>query len=402
MTSESISAPVKRLLVFAFVLGLAAVATPRTQAQTFSLIHSFTGGSDGGNPLAGFTIDAAGNLYGTTNAGGASGAGTVFKVGTKGKESVLHSFGGARDGANPQASLIMDATGNLYGTTNAGGAYGAGTVFRVTPKGKEAVLYSFAGEPDGSSPQAALVMDASGNLYGTTTAGGSAGNGTVFKLAFPKKQGGKWRERVLYSFGTGADGIVPIAGVTLDKAGRLYGTTSAGGAYGNGAIFELKPSKSGWIETILYNFQNSSDGAVPYAGLIFDQSGNLYGAATGGGTGSGGTVFELTPSNGIWSFTVLYSLPGWSISGTFRNLLLDASGNLYATTHCDGDYQAGTVYKLTPSHGTWTYTLLYLFTGGSDGLFSYSNLVLDKRGNLFGTTDLGGANGFGVVFKIKP
>jgi uncharacterized repeat protein (TIGR03803 family) len=404
MRRESISVKGQRVLAFVLVLGLAAIATPRTQAQTFSVIHSFTGGNDGAGPLAGFTIDAAGNLYGTTNSGGNSNAGTVFKVTRKGKETVLHSFAGGADGANPQASLVMDAAGDLYGTTNGGGAFGAGTVFRMTAgKRKETVLYSFAGGTDGANPQASLAMDAAGNLYGTTTAGGSNGSGTVFKLA-SRKKGRKWREQVLYSFGAGTDGTIPVAGVTFDKAGNLYGTTSAGGSYGNGSIFQLIPSRSGWTENVLYSFQLQSDGGVPYAGLVLDKAGNLYGAATegGDGAGGGGTVFELIPSNGGWTFTVLYGLPGWGISGTFRNVLLDASGNIYATTHCDGDGENGTVYELTPSGGTWTYTSLYIFTGGSDGLYSFSNLVFDKHGNLYGTANQGGANGVGVVFKIAP
>jgi uncharacterized repeat protein (TIGR03803 family) len=397
------SAPFKHLLEFVFVLGLAVTAIPQPQAQTFSVIHNFTGGSDGGNPVAGFTVDAKGNLYGTTTAGGASGVGTVIKVAGDGTEVVLHSFAGGTDGATPEASLLRDASGNLYGTSIAGGAFGAGTVFKVTGKGKETVLYSFAGQADGAKPEAALAKDAAGNLYGTTSAGGSNGNGTVFKLTVPKKKGRKWRERVLYSFGSGTDGTTPVAGVTFDARGNLYGTTSAGGLYGYGTVFQLKPSKSGWQENVLYNFQMQSDGGVPYAGLIFDHSGNLYGAATEGGSGSngGGTVFELTPSNGGWTFTVLYALPGWGISGTYRNLLLDATGNLYATTHCDGANSAGTVYELTNSGGVWTYNSLYVFNGGSDGLYSFSNLVFDKQGNLYGTTNVGGS-GYGVVFKVTP
>jgi uncharacterized repeat protein (TIGR03803 family) len=403
MKPESIKVVGKRVLAFMMVLGLAAMATRHAQAQTFSVVYNFSGGSDGGNPLAGFTIGRAGTLYGTTSAGGASNAGTVFQVTRKGNQSVLYSFTGGADGANPQASLIMDPAGNLYGTTNAGGDFGAGTVFKLTRKHKETVLYSFTGKPDGANPQAALIMDARGILYGTTSAGGANGNGTVFRLA-PKKKGGKWREKVLYSFGSSNDGTVPVAPVTLDAAGNLYGTASAGGTYGYGTVFQLKPSKSGWTENVLYNFQMLTDGGVPYAGLIFDPSGNLYGAATDGGAGTngGGTIFELTPSANGWTFTVLYALPGWGISGTYRTFLMDASGNIYATTHCDGNNNAGTVYKLTPSNGSWTYTSLYVFTGGSDGLYSFSNLVVDKQGNLYGTTNLGGANGFGVVFKVTP
>ena len=402
MKLESMSSISERVLAFAFALGLATAAIPLSQGQTFSLVHSFTGGSDGGNPLAGFTIDAAGSLYGTTNAGGASGLGTVFKITAKGKEIVLHSFAGGTDGANPQSSLVMDATGDLYGTTNGGGASGVGTVFKISRYNKETTLYSFAGGTDGANPEAALTMDAAGNLYGTTTAGGSSGKGTVFKL---RKGNGKWQEKVLYSFGSSTDGAMPVAGVTLDAAGNLYGTTSAGGSYGYGTVFQLKLSKSGWEENILYNFQMQSDGGVPYGAVVFDKSGNLYGAATEGGDGGqngGGTVFELTHSKSSWTFNLLYSLAGWGISGTYRNLLLDASGNIWATTHCDGANSAGTVYELASSGGIWNYTSLYVFTGGSDGLYSFSNLVFDNQGNLYGTTNLGGANGYGVVFKITP
>ena len=390
----------KRFMVFAFLLWLPVVLAPPAPAQTFSVIHNFTGGGDGGNSLAGFAVDAAGNFVGTTSAGGASGAGTVFKVTPRGKEIVLYTFTGGADGANPEAGLLVDAkTGNLYGTTNAGGAYSAGTVFEVTPKGNETVLYSFTGKTDGANPQAGLVMNATGLLYGTTSAGGSNNNGTVFRLG---KKAGKWTENVLYSFSSGTDGTIPVSAVTFDAAGNLYGTTSAGGSYGYGTVFRLKRLKYKWTESILHHFQNASDGAVPYAGLILDQSGNLYGAATEGGTGGGGTVFELTSSNNTWTFTVLYSLPGWGISGTYRNLLFDASGNIYATTHCDGANNSGTIYELTQSGGSWTYTSLYVFTGGSDGQYSFSNLVFDKLGNLYGTTKQGGADGYGVIFKVKP
>jgi uncharacterized repeat protein (TIGR03803 family) len=394
----------KRVLALAFVLGLAAIVAPLVQGQTFSVVHSFTGGSDGGASLAGFTIDADGNLYGTASYGGTTEYGVVFKVSNTGEETVLHDFVGGTDGANPDGRLLRDSAGNLYGTTFAGGAFGAGTVFKLTAQGKETVLYSFTGKTDGAKPYAGLIMDAVGNLYGTATAGGSNGTGTVFELTIPVKKGGRWREKVLHSFHAGTDGATPIAGVTFDATGNVYGTTSAGGIYGFGTIFKLSPSQSGWRESILHNFQNATDGAVPYAGLVFDQAGNLYGAAAEGGTGSdvGGTIFKLTPAGHGWTFGVLYSLPGWDISGTFRDVLFDASGNLYATTHCDGAYESGTVYKLTPSNGTWTYTSLYVFTGGSDGQYSFSNLVFDKQGNLYGTTNVGGANNFGVIFKIAP
>jgi uncharacterized repeat protein (TIGR03803 family) len=392
------------LLTLGFVLGLATIASPRAQGQTFTVIHNFTGGSDGSNPLAGFLIDGSGNLYGTASSGGSSGAGVVFKLSTSGQETVLHTFTGGADGAEPEASLVANKSGILFGTTYAGGVSNAGTVFGVTPTGKEKVLYSFAGGVDGANPVAGLAVDAVGNLYGTTTAGGTSGNGTVFELVAPAKVGGLWKEKLLYTFGTGTDGATPVAGVTLDASGNLYGTTSVGGAYGYGTVFELTPTASVWTENILHNFALGSDGGVPYAGLVLSSAGILYGAATEGGDGStngGGTVFELTHGSGGWTFSVLYALSGWDISGTFRDLLLK-SGKIYATTHCDGSYSAGTVYELTPAGGTVTYNSLYVFTGGTDGLYSFSNLVSDKQGNLYGTTANGGSQGAGVAFKVTP
>jgi uncharacterized repeat protein (TIGR03803 family) len=388
-------------LIFALVLALGLLVTSGLQAQTFNVIHSFSG-SDGSGPLAGLAIDSKGNLYGTTNSGGAHSAGTVFRANESGQERVLYSFGSiANDGANPESSLIFDAAGNLYGTTFSGGTSGNGTVFKLTPKGVETVLYSFAGGADGANPEARLVMDKLGNLYGTTTAGGASGEGTVFEIS---KAG---QHSVLYSFGGGSDGTVPVAGVTLDAKGNLYGTTSSGGSYSYGTVFELKRLQPGWAERILYNFQMQADGGIPYAGVVFDHAGNLYGGTTDGGGGvggGGGTIFKLSPSSGgAWTFSVLYSLYGWNISGPFRDLLFDAaSGVIYGTTHCDGTYEAGTVYQLTPSGNTWTYTQLYTFTGGTDGLYVFSNLVMDNGGNLYGTTNMGGASGEGEIFKVVP
>ena len=388
----------------AFVLGIVAIVAPRAQAQTFSVMYSFAGGSDGANPLAGFIIDRLGNLYGTASSGGSSGVGVVFELSPTGHEIVLHNFAGGTDGANPESRLTADKAGNLYGTTYSGGISNSGTVFEVTRKGQESVLYSFKGGADGASPVAGLTIDKAGNLYGTTTAGGSSGNGTVFKLAVPSVAGGAWTENILYSFGTGTDGTIPVAGVTFDAFGDLYGTTSGGGTYGYGTVFQLKRSAPTWTENILHDFAMGTDGGVPYAGVVWDATGNLYGASSDGGAGGengGGTVFELTHTGSGWIFIVLYDLSGWGISGSFRNLLLK-SGKIYATTHCDGAYSAGTVYELTQSNGTWTYNSVYVFTGGTDGLYSFSNLVADQAGNLYGTTNLGGANGFGDVFKVTP
>jgi uncharacterized repeat protein (TIGR03803 family) len=398
MTEASKSITSIGILVFALSLALGLFSSQAAYAQTFNVIHNFAG-SDGQGPLAGLVMDSKENLYGTTSEGGLYGAGVVFKSSRTGTETVLHSFGSGTDGATPEGSLILGSTGNLYGTTFAGGTTNAGTVFKVSPKGTETVLYSFTGGADGANPIAGLAMDKSGNLYGTTSAGGAYNSGTVFEVS------SSGHYTVLYSFGATNDGTVPVAGVTLDPKGNLYGTASQDGAYGYGTVFQLKRSESGWQENILHNFDMQSDGGTPYAGLVFDKSGNLYGAATQGGDGSGGggTIFELSPSGDKWTFSVLDGLAGWGISGTFRDVLYDAStGVIYATTHCDGTDDAGTVYELVPSDGTWSYTQLYMFTGGTDGMYSFSNLVIDKNGYLYGTTNLGGANGLGVIFQVKP
>jgi len=399
MRSEWSQALNRYLLTAASVAALVVLATPWADAQAFSVVHNFTGGSDGANPVDGFIMDSRGMFFGTASAGGNAGLGVVFKANARGVVKALHSFAGGADGATPNSGVIEDAAGSLYGTTTAGGTAGAGTVFRVKGR-RETVLYSFAGGADGAAPQGGLAMDAAGNLYGTTTAGGPAGNGTVFELVPPTTRRGTWTEKVLYSFGTGTDGVAPVAGVTLDASGNLYGTTSLGGAYGYGTIFRLATGTT-WTETILHSFGYGSDGATPYAGLVSDASGNLYGAATDGGANGGGTAFELARSGGNWTFSVLTSFPGWGISGPFRNLVLDGSGNIFGTTHCDGDDSAGTIFELTPSSGSWTYRLLYTFTGGGDGLFSISNLVL-KDGSLYGTTIQGGSAGAGVIYKLTP
>ena len=381
--------------------GVVLAAMPlAARAGTLTVVHNFTGGSDGGSPVDGLMMNAKGTLFGTTSAGGTAALGAVFQMSGRGTQKVLHSFQGGADGATPNGGVIDDAKGTLFGTTTAGGAAGAGTVYSLRGQ-TETVLYSFAGgTSDGMAPQAGLVQDASGNLYGTTTAGGAAGNGTVFELVAPKSRKGAWAEKVLYSFGTGTDGAAPVGRVVLDTAGNLYGTTSLGGASGYGTVFQLKPGAT-WTETILHSFQNTDDGNTPYAGLVADASGNFYGAATAGGNNGGGTIFELSPSNGSFTFAVLASVPGWGVSGTFRDILVQPNGVIYATTHCDGTNSAGSIYELTLSGGVWTYTELYDFTGGSDGQYSISNLVL-KGSKLYGTTIGGGANGAGTVYAFTP
>src|SRR5271165_1219898 len=407
-------------------------AVPLAQAQTIDVLHSFTCCSQGYLPLAGLTMDKAGSLYGTTSTGGLSYGGgrccgTVFKLTRKGSGWIftpLYSFVGGSDGDNPEAPLVIGPDGSLYGTTLYGGSRtycdsgnGCGTVFKLSPPAtacktalcgwKATVLHTFTGTSDGGEPgYGDLVFDQAGNLYGTTITGG-VGNcnspsetcGVVYKLT---PSNGGWTESVLYSFKGGSDGGNPYAGVIFDAAGNLYGTTALGGQYGNGTVYQLTPSGSGWVENILYAFHGGDDGVNPTGGLIFDQSGNLYGTTSAGGPGGGGTVFMLKPSNGNWTFSVAASFTGsGSAPGPSDSLIMDAAGDLYGTTASDGAYLTGSVFKLTPSHGGWTETDLYSFTCDT-GCYPHGSVLLDAKGNLYGTAELGGAGSGGIVWEIAP
>ena len=277
-------------------LVMAILAAQSAQAQTYTVLYSFTGGTDGKDPAARVIQDAEGNLYGTTFGGGTSGKGTVFKLSITGKETVLHSFTGGTDGGSPDAGVIRDGNGNLYGTTVEGGASNAGTVFKLSITGKETVLHSFTGGADGAYPTGGVIRDGSGNIYGTAFLGGASGNGTVFKLSTTGV------ETVLYSFTGGADGAQPVAGVIRDAKGNLYGTTQAGGdltcgaPYGCGTVFKLDTTRK---ETVVYSF-TGADGDRPTAGLFMDGSYNLYGTTYVGGdlnclSGGCGTVFKIAP-----------------------------------------------------------------------------------------------------------
>ena len=414
--SLTVSRAATAMLTVATVFTLTVVLTQPAQAQTFKVIHTFTGGGDGANPYAGLTMDQAGNLYGTASLGGGSGNGTVFRLSKKGSGWVftpLYSFQGAPDGGTPQARVVFGPGGILYGTSSfGGGCGGCGTVFSLKPYPtacttalcgwQETVLYSFQGGNDGMNPALGdLIFDQAGNLYGTTTGGGAYGYGTVFELA--PSQGG-WTEKVLYSFAGGSDGSQPFAGLIFDNAGNLYGTTVYAGAHGWGTVYELTPSGSGWTVNVLYGFQGGSDGREPFGGLIFDQAGNLYGDNWSAGQYDGGTVFKLAPSNGSWTYSVVHSFDGYGYRGAAANLVMGGAGNLYGTTvnNGHGPHGSGNVFELIPSGGSWTYTSLYDFTGGNDGAEPLCNVIFDANGNLYGTTYYGGANGNGVVWEITP
>jgi uncharacterized repeat protein (TIGR03803 family) len=296
---------------------------------------------------------------------------------------------------------------------------GCGGVFKLRPPATfcrsvscpwiESGLYLFETFSDGEFPTGDLTFDEAGNLYGTTNLGGRD-TGNIYELT-PSANG--WTESIVHTFSF-TDGADPFGGVIFDNAGNLYGTTEQGGAHARGTVFQFTHSGSGWTGNLLSIFQGTSDGAYPNAGLILDQAGNLYGASSAEGSGGGGTVFELSPSGGGWTYTVLYGFTGsgggncpnpgnqYAGPGPWASLAMDGTGNLYGTTLCDGANKVGNIFKLTPSGGGWTYTSLHDFTGGNDGAYPISNVTVDANGNLYGTASAGGSQGHGVVWEITP
>ncbi len=419
--SEIRQRPARTALALAIALMTLVIAGQAVRAQTFSVLYSFTGKHGDVSP-AGLVRNSAGNFYGTSSSGG-GGAGTVVEIALRKdgewKETVLYSFAGAPDAAFPEGTLVLDAAGTLYGTSVGGGIPNAGTVYKLTKTGKETVLYSFcsvANCADGAFPNGGLVRDAAGNLYGTTSLGGNAGEccGTVFKVD------PAGNETVLYSFcsvANCADGSFPIGGgnfflnetLVRDAAGNLYGTTPNGGGglgcgdLGCGTVFKVDPTGK---ETVLYSFcsvANCTDGSHPGVGLIQDAAGNLYGTTTDGGEHLHyGTVFKVDPNG---QETVLHSFPGHASGEVYPSaLVLDAAGNLYGTTEVGGNLHQGSVFEVTASGRKRT---LYSFKAGTDGGLPFG-LVEDAAGNLYGTTGLGGnlddcnGSGCGTFFELTP
>ena len=413
------------LLAVSVVLAISIFAT----GQTFTVLHTF-GDDDGSSPYAGVTVDRAGNLYGATKYGGLancnSGCGVLFKLAPQGSAwnfVPLYKFAGPNDGKAPIARLVFGPDGRLYGTTSLGGSLAnAGTVFTLAPPPAacrtscswiKATIWNFAQyeDDDGHVPgYGDLVFDSAGNIYGTTEEGGAAqgicgpGCGTVYMLS---RSHGPWSESLIYKFGDGP-GFHPYAGVNFDDHGNLYGTTLLGGSANRGLVYELTPSDGTWSPSILYNFLFQSDGGAPSAGLVVGTEGELYGAAGSGGAGGGGTLFALSPAALDWSLQVLYSFD--FPAHPFANLTMDAAGNLYGTTNDGGRFAHGNVFKLTRTGDSSTYASLYDFTGGSDGATPYGSVALDAAGNLYGTTVAGGSeagdcivsHGCGVVWQIRP
>lgn len=395
-----------RCFLSSAAIALLCGLTMPSVAQTESVLYTFQTGTDGAIPYAGLVGDRDGILYGTTLWGGLYNDGAVFKLDKRKHESVVYSFAGGTDGIAPKASLILDKRGNLYGTTTRGGSSAdAGIVFKIDPSGTETVLHRFTGGSDGGTPLASLLRIPPGNLYGTTYAGGDASClcGTVYRISLSGK------ETVLHTFGLGTDGRFPQGGLIADSSGTLYGTTLAGGAYGWGTVFKIDKAGN---ESVLYSFNpgNGTDGLEPSGNLARDAAGNLYGTTQGGGNQNFcflfgcGTVFKVDPTG---EETVLYAFGNDSDSdgaSPSAGVVRDDAGNLYGTTTAGGPGELegfGTVFKLDPLGQE---TVLYRFSGGSDGAFPRSKLLIDRNGNLYGTASLGGPldTGEGVVFKIKP
>ncbi len=401
------------VLVFTLALSVASWA-----ADTESVVFNFTGGNDGGEPAAQLIFDSAGNLYGTSVVGGLNGCGTVFELSLSGNqwnETVLYNFDCYDTGKNPYGGVILDSAGNLYGTTVAGGSGGecsgdgCGVVYELAKSGdtwNETVLYNFTGGDDGFGPGSALVMDKAGNLYGTTPDGGAFAEGVVYQLS-PSQQ--QWKQTVIHAFTGGDDGAVGSLGpLLLGAGGSLNGVTELGGQFGAGVAFRMSPAGNTWNYTTMYAFQGLPDAGFPYGGLIADSHGRLYGTTYFGGTGGLGSVFEVGAGATVmtlWKESVLYSFQGGTdASFPTSTLVFDAAGNLYGTSSTGGNpsCDCGTIFKLTPRSGGWDESVLHSFNGSGDGNSPSYGLTADGKGNYFGVTPVGGLYGQGVVFQITP
>jgi uncharacterized repeat protein (TIGR03803 family) len=407
----------------AFLLLVTVAFAPAALTQDEHVLHSFANsGGDGYAPIGALSFDSVGNLFGTSTEGGVYNAGSVFKlIGPFSQwrtESVAYSFNPNNgDGYQPYGGVIVPSVGrstpaaNAYGTTYLGGQYGAGTVYELVSSKSgesytESVLHSFnpAGG-DGANPASSLIVDADGNFYGTTVAGGADGAGTVFELVSDGTGG--FTEQVLYSFSNnGVDGVTPWSTLFMDSEGNLWGTTSAGGAYRCGTVFELTPQlDSTWSETIIHNFaHNSSDGCRPLAGVTLDWMGVWWGATNTGGTHNLGTLYSLTNTDGVWTEAVVHDFagngdgahPGY---GSVANIPFDYH---HGTTIDGGSGGIGSIYTWRSSLLTYEVSYSFVHDGTNNGFHPYGGPTLDFSGNLYGVTRDGGTDGGGIVYKEAP
>jgi len=398
-------------------LALAVALASPASASTTQVVYSFAGGPDGEYTDTDLVMDAAGNIYGTSVLGGTFGGGTVFQLTPSGNawtHTVLYSFTGGADGGEPYKGVTLDALGNLYGTAVIGGTggtcpeQGCGVIYKLTNSGgtwSQKVLYNFTGGDDGYGPGAGLTIDKNGNLYGMTPTGGAFGLGVVFQLR--SEPNDHWRLRVIHAFTGGDDGGTGSAGRMLLRAGRLFGVATVGGANGKGTVFQLTASSTGmWTFKTLYAFKGQPDAGFPYGGLSFDAAGNLYGTTYYDGANNLGSAYQLIPQpSGDWQEKVLYSFQGGSDGlGPISNLVSDAAGNLYGTTSEGGaGCSCGTVFKLTPDgYGNWTESVSHRFQGPPDAAFAYNGLVAAPDGSFFGATVHGGAANDGAIYQFIP
>ena len=427
-------------LVLAVLAATALVGTPAAHAQNYSVIHSFANGYGGAWPWSPITLGAGSHIYGTTFHGGnrgqeacqvdpeEQGCGIVYDLYQRSGQwtfDTLFAFQ-FQDGAYPHQGVTFGPDGALYGAAGFGGQNappncsldGCGTVYKLQPNPTRptTALYSWLFTPvydfvgtdyDGENPTSSLVRDAAGNLYGGNS-GGADNCGVVYQFS---RSGTSWTFTDIYNGFTCLEGTYSIApgGFVFDSAGNLYGTTFYGGtltsctaAQGCGAVFKLTNTGSGWVETTLHEFILPTDGAFP-GGLAIDAAGNIYGGTESGGAGNGGTVWELSPSDGGWTFNVLYSFThSTNFAGPVGRLAIDSSGSLYGVTQSEGSFGMGNLFKLTPSNGSWTYTDLHDFAGGNDGDGPLQGVTLDANGNIFGTTSFGGVGNYGTVWEMTP
>ncbi len=384
-----------------------------SKGATTEVIYSFLGDDDGEYTDTDVERDAAGNLYGTSVLGGDFGGGTVWQLSPVGGgwvHTVLYSFTGSADGGEPYKGVSLDGAGNLYGTAVTGGSGscegGCGVTYKLTRSGDtwtHSVIHAFTGGADGSGPGSRVVVDKRGNVYGMTPTGGANGLGTIYVLR-PRSSGG-YAFRVIHTFTGGADGSSGSAGRLILRGGRIFGAATTGGANGTGTVFQLTPTQNGeWDFTTLYSFKAAPDGVFPYGALLFDSANNIYGTTYYGGTNGLGTVYKLSPTTaGEWDETVLYSFQtGSDGNSSISNLVADASGNLYGTTS-EGGLGSGTIFKLTPGpNGTWTESVVHRFANSPDGAFPYAGMVNGGGGSFFGATVHGGDEGDGAIYKFTP
>lgn len=418
MTIERRSSSPRSLHLFLAVLILTSAASAQVSDQ---VLYSFTGIS-ASNPRGGLLITPSGKMYGTTITGGnrgnnclRDGCGSVFELipepGGSWNFHRIYAFNGGSDGFAPEGNLVEDTAGNLYGTTSAGGANNGGTVYKLTPGAgglwSESLLHSFTAYSDqgndGNSPRVGLTQDAAGNLYGTTYSGGTTDNGVVYEMT--PNSDGSWSETVIYNFiGGNIDGAAPLSSVTFDQAGNLYGTTQTGGTNLYGVIYQLTPGSGGvWTENVIFTLTGETF-AWAWAPLLADSSGNLFGT-TCGQFSNQGAVFELTNSGSGWTEKTLHifgkSGDGWCPES---GLTPDAHGNLYGTTTAGGANAGGVVYEMRRGDtGLWAEKVIHSFAGGSiDGFNTDIGLTLGKGGVFYGASETGGPANDGVIYEIKP